>query len=120
MRFDGALVHVGAVEVGDLALRRIAGGGGLALAASSMMLATRLLDEVGEDAEDADSGAVGGEFGAGDEAAVGVEVEVVAGLDGRVDVGDGDAVGDRECQWLEPRRGLIEAMRMGGSGAQSN
>ena len=35
--------------------------------------------------------AVGGECGAGDVAAVGVEVEVVAGADGGVHVGDGDA-----------------------------
>ena len=48
--------------------------------------------EIGENGEDTDGGAVGGEFGAGDEAAVGEEVEVVAGADGGVHVGDGDAV----------------------------
>ena len=44
--------------------------------------------EVGKAGEDADGGAVGGEFGVGDVAAVGVEVEVVAGVDGGVHVGD--------------------------------
>jgi hypothetical protein len=91
--FDGALVHVGVVEVGDLALVGIlvrAGGGvgfdGVFDDASGLLEAA-----VGENAEDADSGAVGGEFGMGDEAAVGVEVEVVAGADGGIHVGDGDS-----------------------------
>ena len=49
--------------------------------------------EVVESVEDSDGGTVCGELGVGDEAAVGVEVEVVAGADGGVHVGDGDAVG---------------------------
>jgi hypothetical protein len=57
-----------------------------------MMLAVCLKLRVCECAEDANGGAVGG--GAGDEAAVGVEVEVVAGADGGVHVYDGDAVGE--------------------------
>ncbi len=89
--FDGGLVHVGVVEVGDLALVGARGGVGLGGVFDD---AGGLLEaEVCECAEDADGGAVWGEFGAGEEAAVGVEVEVVAGADGGVHVGDGDAVG---------------------------
>ena len=89
MGFDGGLVHIGVIEVGDLALIgtcRGVGLGGICDDAGGLFEA-----EVGEDAEDADGCAVGGKFGAGDEAAVGVEVEVVAGADGGVHAGDGDA-----------------------------
>ena len=86
-----AVVHVGVVEVGDLALVGACGGvgfGGVVDDARDLFEAA-----IGEDAEDADGGTVGGEFCAGDVAAVGVEVEVVAGADGGVHVGDGDAGG---------------------------
>ena len=89
MGFDGGFVHVGVVEVGDLALIGACGGVGFCGVFDD---AGDLLEaEVGEGAEDADGCAVRWEFGAGDEAAVGVEVKVVAGADGRVHVGDGDS-----------------------------
>ena len=87
--FDGGLVHVGVVEVGDLAL--VGAGGGVGFGCVVDDAGDLFEAAVGEDAEDADGGAVGGELGASDVAAVGVEVEVVAGVDGGVHVGDGDA-----------------------------
>ena len=85
---DGSLVHVGAVEVGDLAF--IGAGGSVRFGSVVDDRGDLLGAAVDEDAEDADGGAIGGKLGAGDEAAVSVEVEVVAGADGGVHVGDGD------------------------------
>ena len=87
--FDGGLVHVGAIEVGDLAL--VGAGGRIGFGGIFDDAGDLFEAAVGEDAEDADGGAVCGEFCAGDKAAIGVEVEVVAGADGGVHVGDGDA-----------------------------
>src|SRR6202012_5185967 len=51
-----------------------------------------LVAEVGERGEDADAAAVSGDFRVLDPVAIGVKVEVVAGLHRGVHVGDGDAV----------------------------
>src|SRR6185312_15108988 len=72
-RFDRSLVGVGTVDVGD---DRLHAG----------------VDHVGEHGEGADAGAVGGNLGVGLPLAVGVEVEIVAGLNGGIDVGDDDTV----------------------------
>ena len=61
------------------------------MVASWMMLATCFEAAIGELVEDAHGCAVGRKLGSLDVAAVGVEVEVVAGADGGVHVRDGDA-----------------------------
>ena len=81
--FDRGLIHVGVVEVGDFAgvgARRRAGLRGLFNDGGDVFAAA-----IGEDGEDADAGAIGGNLGAGDPSAVGVAVEIVAGLDGAID-----------------------------------
>ena len=72
-------------------MRSLEPAGALALAASSMMLATCLKLRSKRALKTPMAARSGGKFGAGDVAAVGVEVEVVAGADGGVHVGDGDA-----------------------------
>ena len=94
MGFDGGFVHVGVVEVGDLAL--IGACGGVGFGGISRSCWRPLEAEVGEGAEDADGCAVGRNFGALDQVAVGVEIKVVARPDGGVHVGDSDAV----SRWL--------------------
>ena len=95
VRFDGGLVHVGGVEVGDLAL--LGAGGGVGFGGFFDDGGDALVDDVGEGGEAGDAGAVGGDLGAGDVGAVGVAVEVVAGEDGGVHVGGVDAVGVTLC-----------------------
>jgi hypothetical protein len=91
--FNGGFVHVGAVEVGYLAL--VGAGGGIGLRGVFDDAGGLFEAEIGERAEDAESGAVGREFGARDKATVGESIKVIAGADGGVHVGDGDAVGER-------------------------
>ena len=100
--FYGGFVHVGVVEVGDFALVGACGCVGLC---SIVDDAGDLFEaSVDEGVEDPDCCAVGRELGPGDVAAVGVEVEFVAGVDSGVHVGDGDAGvsarmrGLRECR----------------------
>ncbi len=91
--FDGRFVHVRVIEVGDLSDggtgRRIGLGGFFDQAGGP------LVAQVGEGGEDADSAAVGGDFGTLNPSAVGVLVKIVAWLDGGVHVGHGDAVSVR-------------------------
>ena len=114
MRFDGGLVHVGVVEVADLAL---VGAGGCVGFGGVLDDAGDLLEaEVGEVAEDVDGGAVCGEFRAGDEAAVGVEVEVVAGVDGGSMLGMEMPVSgvwaEAEMVTAQRRRGRMRRVRL--------
>jgi len=95
---DGGLVHVGVVEVGDLAL--VGAGSGVGFGGVLNDVGGAFEAEVGEDGEDTDGAAVGGELGAGDEAAIGEGVEVIAGADGGVHIGDVDAVGEGRCGGL--------------------
>ena len=88
--FDGRLVHVGVVEVGDAAVVGVGGGVGLCCFFDDGGYA--LVGAIDEEVEGAEGGAVGRELSAVDPGAVGVEVEVVAGADGHVDRGDRDAV----------------------------
>jgi hypothetical protein len=93
--FDGRFVHVGAVEVGDLAF--VGAGSGVGLCGIFDDAGGLFEAEIGEGVEDTESGAVGGEFCAGDKAAIGVGVEVIAGADGWIHVLDRDAVSERCC-----------------------
>ncbi len=101
VRVDGLLVHIGGVEVGDLSL--LGAGGGVGLGCLLDEGGDALVDDVGKQREAGDAGAVGGDFGVGDPGAVGVVVEVVAGLDGgvhprgidAVDAGRGGLLGER-------------------------
>ena len=96
--FDGGLVHVGGVEVGDLlligvgggVLRRMGGGGTLGDVVDD---AGDLLEgAIRKGVEDAERGAVRGQRGALDVGAVAVKVEVVARFNRGVHVGNGNAV----------------------------
>src|ERR1035437_2236198 len=87
---DGGFVDVGGVEIGGLArvgARRRAGFGGVLDEGGGAFVAA-----VGEQREDGDAGAVGGDFGALDPGTIGEVVEVVARLDGGVHPGEVDAV----------------------------
>src|ERR1700680_1803183 len=77
VRFDGALVHVGVIEFGERAL--VGAGGGIGFGGVFNNAGGLFEAEVGEDAEDAYGGTVGGELGLRYEASGGVEVGGVAG-----------------------------------------
>ena len=89
--FDGGFVHVGVVEVGDFA--NVGTGRGIGFGRFFNQAGGTLVAQVREAGEDADAAAIGRNLGALDPAAVGVLVEIVAGLDRGVHVGHDDAVG---------------------------
>jgi hypothetical protein len=86
---NSCLVHVGLVKVGDFALVGAigcVGFGGVFDNAGDLFVA-----EIAECVEDAEGRAIRGKFCLGHVGAVSVEVEVVAGTDGGIHGGDGDA-----------------------------
>jgi len=88
---DGGRVHERGVEVGDAASIGVRGSVGFRCIGDDA--GDLLVGAVGHEVEGAERGAVGGQLCAGDPGAVGVEEEVVPGLDGVVDARNIDAVG---------------------------
>src|ERR1019366_8618578 len=90
LRLDGGLVHVGVVEVGNLARAGACGRDGLGDLLNQ--LGRALIAQVAKLRKDAHSGAIRRNFSALDPFAVGVLIKIVTRLDRAIHVGDGDAV----------------------------
>ena len=115
-RLDAVLVHVGCVEVGDLAFVRAGLRIGLLQPLHQVGQALlRLLEDVEAGAQ---AGAVGRDLGGPLPGAVRVFVEVVAGLDRLVDAGEVDAGGGRGGRRFDRGVGLRCAVGGGLAGGQ--